>query len=97
MPLLTSAAGASEEAETYLGQGGTVVIQVEVLAAVEGDGERATEAEHGGGLWEGGGGVRPGRTRAGTHRRPHPTSTQRGEAEEHGTQWGAPRPPCSLP
>lgn len=42
----------------YLGQGGVAAVQVEVLAAVEGDGEGAAEAGHGGGLWEGWGGIR---------------------------------------
>ena len=57
VPLLPSVPGSSEEVERYLGQGGIVAIEVKVLAAVEGDGEGAAEAEHGGGLWEGGVGV----------------------------------------
>lgn len=51
--LLTSIPGSSEEVERYLGQGGIATIEMEMLAAVEGDGEGAAEAEHGGCLWEG--------------------------------------------
>lgn len=51
--LLTSIPGSSEEVERYLGQGGIAAVEVEMLAAVEGDREGAAEAEHGGGLWEG--------------------------------------------
>ena len=40
--------------QRYLGHGGVPAIEVKVLAAVEGDGEGATEAQHGGGLWEAG-------------------------------------------
>lgn len=51
--LLTSVPRSSEEVKGYLGQGGIAAVEVEVLAAVEGDGEGAAEGEHGGGLWEG--------------------------------------------
>lgn len=50
--LLTSVPESSEEIKRYLGQGGVAAVEVEVLAAVEGDGEGAAEAVHGGGLWE---------------------------------------------
>lgn len=40
----------SEEVKTYLGHGGVAAVQVEMPAAVEGDGQRAAEAERGGGL-----------------------------------------------
>lgn len=43
---------ASEAVERYLGQGGVAAVEVEVLAAIEGDREGAAEADHGGGLWE---------------------------------------------
>lgn len=49
-PLLTSVPEASEEAEPYLGQGGVAAVEVEVLAAVEGHGEGAAEAERERGL-----------------------------------------------
>lgn len=40
----------SEEVETYLGHGGVAAVQVKMPAAVEGDGQRAAEAERGGRL-----------------------------------------------
>lgn len=40
--------------QRYLGHGGIAAIEVKVLAAVEGNGEGAAEAQRGGGLWEAG-------------------------------------------
>lgn len=74
-------------------------MEVEVPAAVEGDGEGAAEADHGGGLWEGREGIRAG-YRPEYPLTPAPPPLQ-GEAEENGSERvHRSRPaagPCATP